>query len=133
MRGLRLFWGLFFSIFCADLVLAQTNYDYTDPDFYRNHPVMPGGNKNPFQLPPEQYEMAIQNGRLHAILYPVDNTKFLPPAEPVRRFLEEKSFNPLKMLFKTIVREVTNFKKTNGETQKHKETFATEIQICCFS
>lgn len=104
---------LFIGIFGGPFVSQALAYDYTEPNFYENHPVGPGGNKNPYQLPAGQYEQAVQNGRLHAILYPVDNTKFLPPAEPVRRFLEENSFNPLKQFFKFIVKEVTQLNSMN--------------------
>jgi hypothetical protein len=111
MGILRLSLACFFCF--LPMGFAANHYNYTEVDFYENHPVQVDGNKNPFQLPPGQYEAAVEKGRLHAILYPVDNTRFLPPSEPVRRVLEEKSFDPLKQLLKLVFQQVTKLKSMN--------------------
>ncbi len=72
------------------------------------------GRGNILNLAPFQFDQYRNQGLLHAQIYPVTVTGVLPPLQPVRNFIEDRSWNPLKELLNSVLRNVTGFKTFDG-------------------
>lgn len=72
----------------------------TLPNWSEGAPVLAGGNSNPYQLVEPEFNSSVQQGRLHAAIYPVEITGMLPPLGPYERVLDGQpnEDNPLTRL-----------------------------------
>ncbi|MBX3034236.1 MAG: hypothetical protein KF865_09960 [Bdellovibrionaceae bacterium] len=73
-----------------------------EPDWSLTASIPPGGRSNPYLLSEADRDRAVEAGRLHAQIYPVDVTGLLPPYEPVRRFIEESPADPLRLILQSL-------------------------------
>ncbi|MBK9293011.1 MAG: hypothetical protein IPM57_00945 [Oligoflexia bacterium] len=72
-----------------------------------------GGRQNVYNLSQEEYLQSINQGKIHAQIYPVDVTGILPPLRPIQNFLEKDSGNPLKAIFQNLFKEFTGVHSIN--------------------
>lgn len=72
------------------------------------------GRANVLNLSQESFEAYRDAGKIHAQIYPVTVTGVLPPVQPVRNFIEDRSWNPLKELLNKVIRNVTGFTSFDG-------------------
>lgn len=85
--------------------VANENVDWSE-----NFEVPAGGRPNPYLLSQEEYESTVNNGKIHAQVYPVKVTGLLPPYYPLMRFFETETENPLLIALRKI------FTATTGKT-----------------
>ncbi|MBX3040706.1 MAG: hypothetical protein KF789_08380, partial [Bdellovibrionaceae bacterium] len=87
-------------LFASPLVHAQVSA--WEEDFL----VPPGGRSNPYALSADDYDKAIQRGRIHTQIYPVSVTGILPPYEPLKKFFESESKDPFRTVVRTVLSKV---------------------------
>ena len=68
------------------------------------------GIENPFNIAPHLFLEYKNQGEIHALNYPVENTGILLPYTPIKRLIEGESSNPLKKLISGLIGVVTPFK-----------------------
>lgn len=96
-------------VFVLLFVLMLVNSAFAAPNWSEGAPVPAGGRADILDLGLQQKTYDLQ-GKLHAQTYPVSVTGVLPPYRPIKKFIDDKSWNPLKALLHKIVRGVTGFK-----------------------
>lgn len=64
---------------------------------------------NPYQIPPNDLTPVRDAGKIHAQIYPVSITGILPPYEPIRHLIEDKSPNPLREFLNTLFRSASGY------------------------
>lgn len=64
---------------------------------------------NPYQIPDAQFAPTRDAGKIHAQIYPVSITGILPPYEPVRHLVEDKSRNPLREFLNSLFRAASGY------------------------
>ncbi|HEX7675254.1 MAG TPA: hypothetical protein VF412_13855 [Bdellovibrio sp.] len=102
------------------------------PDWSPQARVPVGGRANVLELSPDQFTQYRDQGKLHAQIYPVTVTGVLPPVAPVRNFIEDHSWNPLKELLNGIIRNVSGFHSFDEfleELGLHEYPMATDAGI----
>lgn len=67
----------------------------------RGAPVPEGGRPNPYEISPNLWPEAVKQGRIHAMVYPVEITGSLLPLRPIQNFLDNPTVNPLRALMQT--------------------------------
>ncbi len=92
---------------------ADNEYQNLSSDFSITQRIPKEGLTNRFHLSAEDFAKAVQRGRLHAINYPVQTTKFLPPYRPLQSFFGNDPMDPLKLIIRGFIKEITNFKSVN--------------------
>jgi mono/diheme cytochrome c family protein len=105
-------------VYLLALILSSTSSFASAPasasalaaDWSEGFSVPVGGRPNPYELSPLEFEKAKTQGKIHAQIYPVEVTGILPPYQPTKKFIEDKSNNPLKQLVQKIFQGVTMFK-----------------------
>lgn len=65
---------------------------------------------NPYQLPETLFASYRDAGKIHAQIYPVEITGILPPYEPIRHLIDDRSKNPLREFLNTLFRSTTGYK-----------------------
>lgn len=70
----------------------------------------PAQGANPYQVSANDFLTVRDAGKLHAQIYPVDITGVLPPYEPIRHLVEDKSSNPLREFLNSIFRTASGYK-----------------------
>jgi cytochrome c5 len=118
-------------VFVLLFVLMLVNSAFATPNWSEGAPVPAGGRADILELGSEQGPYVIQ-GKLHAQIYPVSVTGVLPPYRPIKKFIDDKSWNPLKALLHKIVRGVTGFKTFDSMLVRlglHEYPKATETGI----
>lgn len=107
----------FIATLCLLLSSWQHSWSYPGdptlrpvPDWSISAPVPIDGRANIYQLSEAEFVLRKEEGKLHAQIYPVAVTGLLPPYEPIRRFIEEKSDNPLRWLIQKMVRTFVSYK-----------------------
>lgn len=93
---------LFFSTTLATTAAVAT----TTPDWSEQAPVQ---GSNPYQVPTADFATVRDAGKIHAQIYPVAVTGILPPYEPIRRLVEDKSQNPLKQFLNSLFRSASGY------------------------
>lgn len=68
---------------------------------------------NPYALPESELTEARRRGSVHAQVYPVTATGALPPYEPIRRFVEDHSVNPLRTALQFFFRRFVEVRSLN--------------------
>ncbi len=68
------------------------------------------GRNNPYNLAPEEYQTFVNQGKIHTQIYPVSVSGLIPPYDPVLRFLDTETDNPLLIALRKI------FTATTGKT-----------------
>lgn len=97
---------LFFSL----AVLCFNSNSLASSEWTEGKPIPPNGRPNILNLSNEEQSQYVHAGQLHAQFYPVTVTGALPPYRPVKSFLEERSSNPLKELFRKMGRLFSGYK-----------------------
>ncbi|MDG0818112.1 c-type cytochrome [Bdellovibrio svalbardensis] len=90
------------------------------------------GRANILNLDQGQLEQYRDAGLIHAQIYPVTVTGVLPPLQPVRNFIEDRSWNPLKELLNKVIRNITGFTSFDGFLSRlglHKYPKATDAGV----
>lgn len=80
------------------------------PDWSLAAPIPLEGRPNIYEHSPADLGKFKYEGKLHAQIYPVAVTGLLPPYEPVRRFIEDTSNNPLRWLMQKLARTFTSYR-----------------------
>lgn len=88
-------------------------YENAVADFSIHQKIPREGLTNRFNLSAEDFAKAIERGRLHAINYPVQTTRFLPPYQPIQNFLGNDPLDPFKTIIRGFIKEITRFKSVN--------------------
>ncbi|OQW48560.1 MAG: hypothetical protein A4S09_03960 [Proteobacteria bacterium SG_bin7] len=87
------------------LWLNATSYAQNEPDW--SAPVPENGRVNPYNLDVETFQMARNQGQIHAQIYPVSVTGALPPYKPIESILGSKDTHVfrrwLNQIFKSLV------------------------------
>lgn len=102
-----------FKLFLAVLVSLPMLAHADSPDWSEGAKASPEARMNPYGLDAGGYEQAVEQGRVHAQVYPVEVTGMLPPFEPMQRMLEADDGNPLKQLFRKVFRGLSGFRTVN--------------------
>jgi processive rubber oxygenase RoxA-like protein len=64
---------------------------------------------NPYLLQNDEFSTARDAGKIHAQIYPVGITGILPPYEPIRHLVEDKSRNPLREFLNSLFRTASGY------------------------
>jgi cytochrome c553 len=92
------------SFFCIQTLAAG------GPDWSAGAIIPPGGRPNPFDLEGAAWAQAIEAGKVHAQVYPVEITGLLPPFTPLRNFLDSPADNPLRRLLQSAFQGVSGWR-----------------------
>lgn len=66
------------------------------------------GLSNPFNLPHNEYQRQIYQGRTHALSYPVTVTGVLLPYYPIKTILESDTENPIRKILYKFIKGIAN-------------------------
>ena len=83
---------LFFLIFLlfSSITFASSDEIWNRPDWSRDVFVNRGENReNIYQLSDEKFKEFVKNGKLHALVYPVDVSGIFIPYKPMTRFMDD--------------------------------------------
>lgn len=94
----------------AALTLSTLTAQAFDPDWSAGAPVPREGRANIYQWNDADFLNYQTQGKIHAQVYPVSVTGMLPPYEPVRRMIEDKSSNPLRRWLQSLVNNLSGYK-----------------------
>jgi hypothetical protein len=89
-------------------LVSSSAFAQLTPNWSRGFLVPEGGRANPYQVPPDQLQQSIDQGKIHTQVYPVSVTGLLPPYRPVKSFIEEKADSPFAFLMKRVFRGFTH-------------------------
>lgn len=110
MKSLSFFFTSLFVITAgAQFVPYETSIG---PDWSEGA-VISGERSNPYLIPPDEYQLAVKKGRIHALVYPVSVTGILLPEKPFQNIFDNTTENPFRKILNSIFRSFVKVKSFN--------------------